>query len=272
MLAEAVRVSDDAGAVTGVAPLRNPVAPDRPVRAVLFDLDGTLYDQSRMRRLMALELARFACAHPLRARSVWPALAAYRRAQETVRRETAADAPARQFTVASQRCGISVGGLAPMVEEWMIERPLKHLAGCRAEGIDRLLTFLEGRGVKLGVLSDYPAVRKLEALGIAGRFSLVLSADDPEVGVFKPHPRGFLVACERWGLRPDEVLFVGDRADVDAAGAAAAGMPAVIIQAGRAGRASQAGLPAEAPEAAKAGFLSLTSLERLHRVFDDDHR
>jgi putative hydrolase of the HAD superfamily len=261
MLAEAVRVTNEAGPTSGVAPLINPLTPDRPVRAVLFDLDGTLYDQSRMRRRMALELARFACVHPLRARSVWPALAAYRRAQEKVRREAAPDAAARQFTVASQRCGISVGGLAPIVEEWMIARPLKHLAACRAEGLDALLTFLDGRGVKLGVLSDYPALRKLEALGIAGRFSLVLSAGDSEVGVFKPHPRGFLAACKRWGLRPEEVLCVGDRADVDAAGAAAAGMASVIVQAGWAGEAGVAG-----------NSLTVSSLERLHRVLDDDHR
>ena len=81
----------------------------------------------------------------------------------------------------------------------------------------------------MGVLSDYPAEAKLRALGLAGRFSLVLCATDPEVGAFKPNPRGFLRACERWQIARGDVLVVGDRVDVDAAGAAAAGMPCVII-------------------------------------------
>jgi FMN phosphatase YigB (HAD superfamily) len=58
---------------------------------------------------------------------------------------------------------------------------------------------------------------------------VILCATDPDVGALKPHPRGFERASARWRLDPAEVLFVGDRIDVDAAGAAAAGMPCVII-------------------------------------------
>ena len=54
-----------------------------------------------------------------------------------------------------------------------------------------------------------------------------------EDGAFKPSPRGFLAACARWELDPADVLYVGDRVDADAAGAAAARMPAVIVTAAR---------------------------------------
>jgi putative hydrolase of the HAD superfamily len=50
-----------------------------------------------------------------------------------------------------------------------------------------------------------------------------------DVNAFKPHPRGFLAAAERWGLAPDSILYVGDRPEVDAVGAAAAGMRCVVI-------------------------------------------
>ena len=50
-----------------------------------------------------------------------------------------------------------------------------------------------------------------------------------EINAFKPHPHGFLHACERWGLQPEEVLFVGDREDVDARGARNAGMPCALV-------------------------------------------
>jgi FMN phosphatase YigB (HAD superfamily) len=80
------------------------------------------------------------------------------------------------------------------------------------------------------VFSDYPGDQKLRALNLSG-FNIwpVLCATDPQVNAFKPHPKGFLRACGLWTLAPDEVLYVGDRYEIDAVGAAAAGMPCAII-------------------------------------------
>ena len=76
--------------------------------------------------------------------------------------------------------------------EWMIERPLKHLARCRAAAPIELLASLQARGIELGVLSDYPAAAKLERSASAGRSRSCCAPTDPEIGAFKPHPRGFL--------------------------------------------------------------------------------
>jgi HAD superfamily hydrolase (TIGR01549 family) len=198
-------------------------------RAVLFDLDGTLYRQAPLRVLMALELATLPFSGPLKARRRAIALRAYRAAQERLRAPERRDAPEAQIDVAAAASGLPVAEVRALVDEWMMVRPLKYLQFCRAKGLTRLLNLLQQRGLPAGVLSDYPADAKLRALGLDGRFAPVLCASDPEIGAFKPSPRGYLRACAAWGLRPDEVLFVGDRADVDAAGAAAAGMPCVIV-------------------------------------------
>ncbi len=117
-----------------------------------------------------------------------------------------------------------------LVNEWMIERPLKHLPRCRCTACAELLSFLNETRVPTGVLSDYPAIDKLEALGIAGRFSLVLCADAIPTSARSSPTRAAFSRRPRAGSSiRREVLFVGDRADVDAAGAAAAGMPCVII-------------------------------------------
>ena len=256
MLAEKVEdiVSDAADAAPpGV---RNPMNAARRVRAVLFDLDGTLYRQKPMRALMALELATLAFRRPLQAPVSWRVLSEFRKAQEQLRGEPCERGADGQLEVAARRTGMSVERVEAIVSEWMMERPLKYLPRCRAEGLLPLLDFLSRNGIKVGVFSDYPPDLKLEALGIGGRFSVVLCATDPDVGIFKPHPRGFLVASARWQVEPSEVLVVGDRPDADAAGAAAAGMPCVII--GR--HSSQSGT-----------FVSLPSLERLRNVLDDDH-
>ena len=237
--------------------VRNPLT-GGCIAAVLFDLDGTLYRQRPMRALMGLELAALALKSPLQAPVTWRVLSEFRRAQERLRgRVTERGAGLEQLQVTARQTGLSVEQVETLVAEWMIERPLKYLARCRAKGLVQLLDFLALRGIRVGVFSDYPPELKLKALGVAGRFSVLVCSADPEVGVFKPHPRGFLVASARWQIDPSEILVVGDRPDADAAGARAAGMPCVIIGGPHRRRSSD--------------FLSLDSLERLRDVLDDNH-
>jgi HAD superfamily hydrolase (TIGR01549 family) len=240
-------------AVSVISPL------DRKQRigAVLFDLDGTLYSQARLRSLMAVELLTLPLAGPLRAGRRWRALAAYRKAQEHLRTAAGSGSIATaQVEAAVSRSGLARTEVEQLVESWMLTRPLKYLRWCRAAGIEELLAGLARSGVRAGVLSDYPAHGKIDALGLSGRFSPVLCSTDPDIGALKPSPRGFLRASEIWRLDPREVLVVGDRPEVDAAGARAAGMPCVII-----GRGS--GAPAGS------GWLGLPSIERLRGVLDE---
>jgi HAD superfamily hydrolase (TIGR01549 family) len=248
--------------MTGTRPsVRNPLDASQRVRAVLFDLDGTLYDQRRMRALMAAELMTLPLLRPLSGARRLRAIAAYRQAQEMLREQPfSATAPGRQLAIAAERVRMTPNELEQVVNEWMFERPLKYLRFCRAAGLSELVDRLSALGIELGVLSDYPAQAKLAALGLTDRFSLVLSASDAEVRALKPNPRGFFRACERWHLLPREVLVVGDRVDVDARGAAAAGMPCVIVDRSRRSR------PVDG------SFLVVPSLERLRCVLDDEHR
>jgi len=208
----------------------------RAVRAVLMDVDGTLYDQRPLRMLMALELA----ALPAARRSwrgagrAWRALAGFRRVREELRSVGRPPSPLAQlqYEVAAGRLGTEPAELAQLVEEWMYRRPLKYLRWCRRAGLEGFLALLARRGLPAGVFSDHPSAAKIEALGLSGRFSIALSATDLEVNAFKPHPRGFQQACARWSLDPAEVLYVGDRPDVDVPGARGAGMPCAILSPG----------------------------------------
>jgi HAD superfamily hydrolase (TIGR01549 family) len=202
-------------------------------RALLFDLDGTLYRQDLLRGLMALELL------PLLLRPGWAdlrALRAFRRVRESLRASRppgGAPLDELQFSETARVLGCAPARIQSVVEEWMYRRPLKYLAGCRRPGVIELLDRLASDGIQAGVLSDYPVTDKLRALGLLDRFSLRLATTDPEIDAFKPSARGFLRACELWGLQPSEVLYVGDRPEVDGAGAAAAGMSCWIVSGSR---------------------------------------
>jgi HAD superfamily hydrolase (TIGR01509 family) len=241
------------------ASVRHPSDPSRRIRAVLFDLDGTLYRQKPLRRLMTMELLTLPLSGPARAPKRLQALRAYRRAQEALRSGASRGPVATaQTKLAAQTSGLPEPEVSALVDEWMQRRPLKYLGWCRMPGTEALLDWLREQDVRLAVLSDYPAVDKLKALGWADRFDFVLSAADPEIGRFKPDPRGFMRACERWGLPPREVLMVGDRLEVDGAGAAAAGLPSVILGDRRP---DGAAVPRDC--------LFVKSMEELRRVLDD---
>lgn len=210
------------------------------IEAVLFDVDGTLYHQAPLRLLMAGELATIPCLQPRpwRASRLWRTLREFRHVREELRAlGQPADALERlQYRTPAARLGVTVDEVEAAVGEWILRRPLKYLSCVARPGVRDLFLQLHSRRVAVGVFSDYPVHDKLEALGLADLVSLALEATSADVNAFKPHPRGFLRACEHWSLRPDQVLYVGDRSEVDAAGAAAAGMPCTIIGAAAAGR------------------------------------
>jgi HAD superfamily hydrolase (TIGR01549 family) len=205
----------------------------RLLRAILLDVDGTLYHQEALRCFMGLELCTLLVSKQSgqAAYRIWRSLNYFRRIREELR---LLGAPAvalatLQYVEAAQRTGEEQAYIEEVVAEWMYQRPLKYLWLCRRRGLKAFLTFLKSQGFQVGVFSDYPALDKLQALGLAGTMSLTLCATDPEINAFKPHPKGFLHACALWGVCPEEVLYIGDRPEVDACGAANAGMPCVLL-------------------------------------------
>jgi HAD superfamily hydrolase (TIGR01549 family) len=84
---------------------------------------------------------------------------------------------------------------------------------------------------RLAVVSNFdytPTARHvLEREGVANLFETIVVSD--EVGWRKPKPVIFERALEHLAIRPGEALFVGDRADVDVAGAQSVGMASAWI-------------------------------------------
>jgi HAD superfamily hydrolase (TIGR01509 family) len=83
----------------------------------------------------------------------------------------------------------------------------------------------------LAVVSNFDysptALGILEAAGVRQLFTAVVVSD--EVGWRKPRADIFLEALRRTGVEPHGTLFVGDRIDIDVAGAHAVGMDAAWI-------------------------------------------
>jgi HAD superfamily hydrolase (TIGR01549 family) len=84
---------------------------------------------------------------------------------------------------------------------------------------------------RLAVVSNFDytptALDILERAGVAGLFGAIVVSD--AIGWRKPRRDIFDAALDRLGVRPEASLFVGDRADIDVAGAQRIGMDAAWI-------------------------------------------
>lgn len=92
------------------------------------------------------------------------------------------------------------------------------------------LDWLAASGLGLAVVTNAPGHyqrEKISAVGLAADFDAVVVSG--EVGAAKPDPRIFHTACDRLGLRPDEVAHVGDRLGTDARGATQAGLHGIWL-------------------------------------------
>ena len=93
------------------------------------------------------------------------------------------------------------------------------------------LNVLQGVGMKMGVVSNIPTIEKLrielERIGLSKFFSMLIASGS--IGVAKPDRQIFQTAADRIGENPPEILFVGDDPTRDYQGAVKSGMKAMLI-------------------------------------------
>jgi len=90
--------------------------------------------------------------------------------------------------------------------------------------------------VRIGVVADGdPAVlwATLSALGLERAFDVVVLTDALDPSLRKPRPEPLLYAAWQLDVAPPECVYIGDRPDTDIAAATAAGMRAIRVRTAR---------------------------------------
>jgi putative hydrolase of the HAD superfamily len=185
-----------------------------PLRAVAFDVDGTLYPNASM-YLHSLGLAL----------TNLPLLRALEEARKELRDhpDTSVHLHHVQAQLVAHRLDMAPERAYALIEGRVYTRWYKIFS--RLKVFPELKTTLEAfraRGLKLGVLSDFPIRGRLEGLGLAGPWDCAFSSED--TGYLKPHPQSFRLLADKLGLDPSEVLYVGNSYQYDVCGARSAGM------------------------------------------------
>ncbi|NIO19730.1 MAG: TIGR02253 family HAD-type hydrolase [Candidatus Aenigmarchaeota archaeon] len=100
-------------------------------------------------------------------------------------------------------------------------------------GTVKTLVRLKEKGLKLGIVSDAPSFKgwvRLVEMGIEDLFDVVVTLED--TGKEKPSRIPFMEAVKKLGIKPENILFVGDRPGRDIKGAKATGMRTVFAKYG----------------------------------------
>jgi putative hydrolase of the HAD superfamily len=189
------------------------------IHAVLFDLDGTLYDRDAVMSALAHE--QFTT---FRDRLKGVDEEAFILKFIDLDEHGYASRP-EMYRRLADAFGLDVT-LAADLEKHFWE---SYTRGCEISNDTRsTLDTLKAAGKKLGIITNGQTAwqtRKLEGLGISSFFDLVLISEAE--GVSKPDATIFYRAVERLGVVPADAMFVGDHPEIDIRGAHDAGLLAV---------------------------------------------
>ncbi len=200
------------------------------IDAVIFDVDGTLFDHKALRPAMTMALLR----HLLTDRHGWRDLMvirAFRRKRDRLALAEATEIRDRQFEATAAATGVLRPEVEKIIVRWLYREPLGFVPRHAFPAAVAFVAALRARGIRIGVFSDYPARGKLKALGL--RVDVIRDAAAGDIGRLKPHPDGFLRVAQLLGVPPSRCLIIGDRNDRDGEGARRGGFAFLLKTRGR---------------------------------------
>lgn len=201
------------------------------IKGVLLDIDGTMYDQSQLRNRMLREIVKENIKKPIYLLVLLKWLYIFRKERETLRFSNINCHPliTRQYSLIHEKYRVDEEFIKKIVDEWVLTKPLPFLHLYVKTGLSAFLEYCSEKSIRIGVYSDYPTQKKIQALGCTKYCELFLESTSPEINAFKPSPNGLLLACRIWDIDPAQLLYIGDRPEVDTLAARNVGCQFVLM-------------------------------------------
>lgn len=202
------------------------------IRAIGFDLDGTLFDHLGSAIEGVNAFIRLLGAEPsASARRLWFRAEEEHFEQWRAGHITFQEQRRRRLQAVLPAVGITVPDSAEELDV-LFEQYLRAYQNAWQPFPDaaRTLVALKRDGLRLGILTNGNHEQQLAKLRVTGLDALVdVVGTSEQIGAPKPEPAAFHALARELGVTPAECVFVGDNPEHDIAGASAAGMTGVLI-------------------------------------------
>ncbi|HKM22742.1 MAG TPA: HAD family hydrolase [Lachnospiraceae bacterium] len=198
-------------------------------KALIFDLDGTLYFQTKLRLMMALRLGGYYISHFWKLKDLF-ILKKFREVREQwdeIQTTTTVSLDEAQYRYIATKMNVSPEHVRAVIEEWMYEKPLSTLTECRDEALVDFINAIHEKGISVMIYSDYPVTDKLRALDIQA--DKTYSALDENIMSLKPDPKGLQIIMSDNQYKPSDIIMIGDRMSKDGQAAVNAGVDYIIL-------------------------------------------
>ena len=204
------------------------------IKAVFFDLDGTLCDSDTAWSIAVRETFQLICKHAPNVSEAaltkaWTSVHQKLFQQLDAGKRSMAEVRDSRFQCLFKELDLPIGKIMEELSDFFCSRYLTSLRLYEDVAVlEELHTYHVGI-ITNGAHDDHTDSQfsKVRHLGLNERIqSLTISG---EIGVRKPNIEIFKVACERADVLPEEAIFVGDSVQNDIVGANRAGMTSVLI-------------------------------------------
>lgn len=184
-----------------------------PIKAVAFDIDGTLYPDWKLYiRLLFHFFSNFSFFHEY----------------NEVRKELHRTAVLPNFyeyqgRLLGNRLGVSSEKAKSLIKEKVYDGLAKYFQKIKPfPYVMQVVKELKTRGIKIAILSDFPPGQKGNIWGFKDMCDVIISSE--EVGALKPCVYPFALLQRALQLEAQEILYVGNSYYCDVLGASNAGM------------------------------------------------
>ena len=186
----------------------------------VFDVDGTLYYQNKLRLIMGKRLLMYYLLHPLKFKDLI-IIKNFRSLRENAKDTNGL------FDITAKKCNVSVSRVNEVIKKWIYENPIDALIASKDDTLLAIIDKLKANGKTVAIWSDYEADDKLKALKLSTDY--VYTAEQERVGELKPSPKGLNLIMSDLNVPKDKTIMIGDRMVKDGEAANKAGCNYLIL-------------------------------------------
>lgn len=194
------------------------------MKGIIFDLDGTLYMQKPVRLWMFVGLAKYYCLHFWKWRELYGIYIFRSIREKDAYKDFSVE---QQIEYTSKRVKMNQFDLYEKIQYWMFRYPLFLIDRFKNVDLLQYLRSEQNKGKKIIIYSDYPVEDKLNCLKIEP--DAIFYPGINGINSLKPSATAMQNILNRIEMKPEELLFIGDRKDKDGESARLAGIPFVLV-------------------------------------------